>query len=45
MIKSPNPKPGIKFNKPARSFVIPPNALDKPSYSVFPVVYPTNPPV
>ena len=45
VIKSPSPKPGITFKILAKSFVVPPNALDKPSYSVLPVTYPVKPPV
>ena len=45
MIKSPKPNPGITFNIFVSNLTRPPSAFDKPSYSVLPTIYPTNPPV
>ena len=45
VIKSPKPRPGITFKIFANRVAVPPNPFDKPSYSVFPEIYPINPPV
>ena len=45
VIKSPKPRPGITFKIFANRVAVPPNPFDKPSYSVFPDMYPINPPV
>ena len=42
---SPNPIPGIKLSNVSRPFTVKPRVSESPSYSVWPSIYPTKPPV